>query len=300
MECIAGPGGSEIGCRHACPQDHDYRLTRCPARTFQSLRRAFKTQEQLAFTTWHQHQRDRRFVKDALASQWVKESALDPAVQVSLRALRTAAEARIPVIRETSFAGPPVFPVKPGLNILGPPYDLGLNVGLGSNRPSVQVSVATGRFGVVATAVAGKETFGSAGVVLFIVPSAPHRTLSIRPYFEWSYIFTCESFGPPTAHSYGLVAAEVTGHRSGGPTGYPGKRLDLWSTGSDLWDDTHGEDSNVFRNPDSELVVSGHDYYTVSFVCQTGADSGKASFGWYSASYVQFHCRVPFLVVEEF
>lgn len=281
-------------------QDHDYRLTRRPARTLQSLRRAFEARERLTFTTWNQQQRDRRIVKEALASQWVEESALDPAVKVSLRALRTAAEARVPEIREAPFSGPPVFSVKPGLNILGPPYDLGLNVGLGSNRPSVQVSVATGRFGVVATAVAGKETFGSAGVVLFLVPSAPLRTLSIRPYFEWSYTYTCESFGPPTAHSYGVVAAEVTGHRSGGSTGYPGKRQHLWSAGSDLWDDAHGNESDVFRNPDCELVVSGHDYYTVSFVCQTGADSGKAGFGWYSASYVQFHCRVPFLVVEEF
>jgi hypothetical protein len=281
-------------------KDHLFRLTKRPARRIQEATRRFAKRETSAFKDWSEYRRHKRVIEDALAGQLINEKTIDPRVKVSLAALRKTAEGRIDVVRDAPFQGPPVFHVGPGLNVLGPPYDFGLNVALGSNQPSVQVSINSGSFGVVATAVAGKNTYGSAGVSLFIVPSDPNRALSIRPYFEWNYIYSCESHGPPTAHSYGTVSAEVTGHRGSGSTDFPGKSLMLWTTGSDIWDDTHGDDSDVFRNPDSELIVSGHDYYTVSYVCQTSADSGKASFGWYSEAYVQFHCRVPFIVVQEF
>jgi hypothetical protein len=64
------------------------------------------------------------------------------------------------------------------------------------------------------------------------------------------------------------------------------------------WRTTRPSD-HLFRIPDSELVVSGNEWYTVSYVCQASADAHKSGFG-YSVSYVQLHCRVPFLVVGEF
>lgn len=281
-------------------KDHSFRAARSPARQVQEVRKCFADRNDDSFRDWSEYRHHKRVIDEALAGQLIDEKAIDPRVKASLAVLRARAEARIPVVRDGSFNGPPIFPTKPGLNILAPPYDFGLNVALGSNRPSVQISSNDGTFGVVATALAGKNTFGSAGVGLFIVPSDPKRTLSIRPYFQWRYIYSCESHGPPTAHSYGLVSAEVSGHRGGQTTGFPGKSQSLWSTGSDVWDDTHGDDSDVFRNPESELIVSGQEFYTVSYVCQTAADSGKAGFGWYSAAYVQLHCRVPFIVVEEY
>ncbi len=285
----------------AAPErDHLFRLSQVTASRLQATKRLFAERQKNAFRDWSEYRREKRVIEDALAQQWIDETKIDARVKGALASLRKRTDRTVPTLRDGPSAGPPIFQVKPGINVLAPPYDVGLDVAQGSNTPSVQVSTSSGRFGVVATAIAGKETFGSAGVALFIVPSDPARTLSIRPYFEWRYIYSCDSYGPPTAHSYGIVNAEATGHRGDALTGFPGKSQSLWSTGSDAWHDTHGDDSDVFRNPDSELVVSGHDYYTVSYVCQTGADSGRTGFGSYSSAYVQFHCRVPFIFVEEF
>ena len=129
--------------------------------------------------------------------------------------------------------------------------------------------------------------------------SDPARTLSIRPYYQYDYTWSCESHGPPTAHSYGQVNAEVSGHSGSSSHDFPGKSETLWSGSSDYWDDGSGAESDVFRIPDSELIVSGSEYYTVSYVCQASGDSNKNGFGW-SASYIRLHCRVPFIVVEDF
>jgi hypothetical protein len=80
----------------------------------------------------------------------------------------------------------------------------------------------------------------------------------------------------------------------------PDKDCMLWTAGSDLWDDANGADSDVFRNPDSELIVSGHEYYVVTYSCRAGADSAKVRIGWWSAAFVKLHCGVPFVVLREF
>jgi hypothetical protein len=74
----------------------------------------------------------------------------------------------------------------------------------------------------------------------------------------------------------------------------------LWNAGSDMWDDVSGGDSDVFRVSDSELFVSGFDFYTVVYSCRAGADSAKVRIGWWSAAFVKLHCRVPFVVIREF
>jgi len=157
----------------------------------------------------------------------------------------------------------------------------------------------TGNFGVSVTASGGSNSYAAAGVSLFVVPSDPTRTLSIRPYFHYDYAWTCHSVGTPTSYSAGSVSAEISGHHASGSTNVPGRSKQLWVGGSNLWSDNHGSHGDVYRVEDCTLVVSGSEYYVLSYVCQASTNSGKNLFGW-SAAYVRLHCRVPFIVVEQF
>ena len=191
------------------------------------------------------------------------------------------------------------------MNVLAPPYDMTVSVKKGSSKPSMQVSAETGKFGMVATAMAGPtsysttDTFGSAGVGLVIVPSHPSVTLQIRPYFQWSYSFSCQSHGSPTAHSHGNVSVSITGHRGSKRTEFAPRDVELWNAGSDMWDDASGADSDVFRPAQSEVFVSDHAWYVLVYSCRAGADSAKVRIGWWSAAFVSLHCHVPFVVIRE-
>jgi hypothetical protein len=280
--------------------DHVFRLAKPPSGVIKESKKSFLEEQTRTFREWADYSRHKAVVQDSLTRQIFSATRIDPTVKFSLAALRASLDSRMPKVMDAPFSGPPIFQMKPGLNIIGPPYDFGLHVALGSNQPAIINSIASGSFSVVATAPAGKNTFGSAGVALFIVPSNPGKTLSIRPYYTWFYIYTCESHGPPTAHSSGVISASVSGRKNDGSSmGLPGKSAQLWSAGSDIWDDAHGEDSNVFGIPEGELIVSGFDFYTVSYVCQVSADANKSS-PWWAVSYAQLHCKVPFIVVEEF
>ena len=280
-------------------QDHAFRMAKPPRDVVKAAQNRFRETHAKAFENWAEYRRHKRVVEEEVNARVFGREPFSEAVRASLEELRKSAASRAPVIRDGQFSGPPVFHVGPGLNIIGPPYDIGLVVALGSNAPSVQTSVASGVFGVVATASSGRNTYGSAGLALFIVPSDPARTLSIRPYYQYDYTWSCESHGPPTAHSYGQVSADVSGHSGSSSHDFPGNSETLWSGSSDYWDDGSGAESDMFRIPDSELIVSGSEYYTVSYVCQASGDSNKNGFGW-SVSYIRLHCRVPFIVVEEF
>lgn len=121
-----------------------------------------------------------------------------------------------------------------------------------------------------------------------------------RPYFLYDYSFSCESIGPPTAHTHGALGADVTGHVGTASKPFPGKSMHLWTGSSDAWRDESGADADAFRNPFCELVVSGSEYYTLQYTCHADGDSGSSFIGgWYSVAYVRLHCRVPFIVVEE-
>jgi hypothetical protein len=192
-----------------------------------------------------------------------------------------------------------MFQMHAGINVLAPPYDFTLETWNGSNKPSLQKSIASGVFGVVGTANAGSNFSGVAGIALFVIPSAPAKALSIRPYFLYDYNFSCHSTGTPTAHSHGALGADVSGRIGTSAKPFPGKALHLWSGSSDAWRDETGNDADAFRNPFSELIVSGCDYYTLQYTCHADGDSGSGLFG-YSIAYVRLHCRVPFIVVEEF
>jgi hypothetical protein len=126
-------------------------------------------------------------------------------------------------------------------------------------------SLGSGTFSVVASASSGTDTFGSAGIGLFIVPSAPARTLAIRPYLQYEYSYSCESHGPPTAHSIATLSANVSGRTpSGASRPFPSRDRHLWSASSDAWDDARGWGADVFAASDAELIVSGFDFYTLS------------------------------------
>jgi hypothetical protein len=158
-------------------------------------------------------------VDDAIASQLISQVGITPSLKASPAALYEQAEGRLKFFRDVTYDRVHTFSLHPGLNVLVPPYDANVSVKLGSNKPYVQASAATGEFGVVATAMAGP---------------------------------------------------------------------------------TSGADSDVFRNPDSELIVSGQEYYVVTYSCRAGADSAKVRIGWWSAAFVKLHCRVPFVVIREF
>ena len=274
---------------------HVFRLVNPPAQAIKTATAVFAKRQRDSYEQWAEYRRHQNVIQESLTERLYGNETLSPKVTASLDALRHSLSSRAPIIRDHHFPGLPIFNVTPGLNVLGSPYDFGLNMALGSNKPAVMVDTASGSFGVSASASGGNNTWGAAGVALFVVPSDPARTLSIRPYFQWQYTYSCESHGPPTAHSVGDVSAEV----SGAAKDFPGKHMHLWSGSSDAWNDGSGDDGGVFGIPDSELVVSSQPYYVVSYVCQTSGDSNKNFLGW-SASFMQLHCRVPFLVVEEF
>jgi hypothetical protein len=285
-------------------KDHVFRLASPPARSIREAEKRFAAEHREEFRRWAEYWRHKHVIQEALAKELFGKMEIDPRVKASLKALRESRDSRLATVRDAPFSGPgpPIFQTKPGLNILGPPYDFGLHVALGGNPPAVMNVLKTGQFSVVATATAGQGTYGAAGVGLFIVPSQPSRTLAIRPYFEWQYIYSCESHGPPTAHSTGVVSANVSGRRPDGESKpFPGKGATLWTASSDAWDDDHGSDANVFLNPDSELIVSGFDFYTVSYACQANGNAANpTASGWWASAYVRLHCRVPFIFVEEF
>jgi len=114
----------------------------------------FRETHAKAFENWAEYRRNKRVVEEEVNARVFGREPYSDAVRASLEELRKSAASRAPVIRDGQFSGPPVFHVGPGLNIIGPPYDIGLVVALGSNAPSVQTSVASGVFGVVATATA--------------------------------------------------------------------------------------------------------------------------------------------------
>jgi hypothetical protein len=279
-------------------KDHVFRLTKPVGGVVKQTQLRFATRETESYQRWADHRKHKHVVDDAIASRLFGEKEFDPKTKASLAALRASLPSRRAPIRDGVTAGPPVFKVKRGLNIIGPPYDFALDVTQGTNRPAVINNVATGNFAVVASATAGSHSFGGAGVALFIVPSDPARVLAIRPYFEWKFAWDCESHGSPTAHSIGAISADVTGNTGGATKSFPGKSAELWRGSSDAWDDDSGNDSGTFLVPDSELIASGSAYYTVNFVCQAGADSHGNLFGW-SAAFLQLHCRVPFIMIEE-
>ena len=284
------------------PDEHLFRLAKPSAGAIKQAQGRFLKEQTEAYEKYAHYRRHRAVIEKFFINRLYVAETIDAKVKRSLDALRATRDSRVLAtpVRDAPFSGPPIFQMKPGINLIGPPYDFGLNVALGTNKPMIHNGLASGVFSVSATALPGGNTFGAAGVGLFIVPSKPSKTLSIRPYYTWYYKYTCESDGPPTAHSHGTISAAVSGRRNdGSSSGFPGKSKQLWSAGSDLWDDAHGEDTELFRLPESELVVSGFDFYTVSYSCQAGGDANESDL-FSSVAYMQLGCRVPFIVVEEF
>lgn len=280
--------------------EHSFRMARPPARVVREMKQAITAREHEAFRDRQVSWQHRRVVENAMIERLYGTEPFDRRVTSSLEALETIANPWRPILHNHGASPlPQPFQMHPGLNVIGPPYDFTVTVALGSQRPAAMASSASGRFSLVGTAGSGRSFHGSASVCLFIVPSHPSKTLSIRPYFEYQYSFSCESHGPPTAHSHGSISAEVSGHLAHVPKGFPGKAQWLWTGSSDAWDDQAGSDANTWRNPDCELRVSGFEYYTVNYSCQADGDSNKNLFGW-SISYVTLNCRVPFIVIEEF
>jgi hypothetical protein len=261
--------------------------------------REFVVRETAEFKRWSEYRKNKHVVEDAIMRRLLGDEAVEREVAISLAALKESLPSRKIPIRDGVVTGPPVIHVTPGLNIVGPPYDFGLNVELGTNAPSIQNDAATGRFGVVANCHGDANSFGTAGNAVFVVPSAPGRTLAIRPYFEWSYIFSCDSHGVPTAHAQGSITADLSGHTGSATRGFPGHKAQLFTGSSDAWHDDSGDDSGVMTGLDLQMIGSGSEFYLVSFSCQASVDSHENWFGW-SAAQVQLHCRVPFFVIEEF
>ena len=248
--------------------DHVFRLPKPPAKAVKEAQRSFLEEQTGIFQRYADYRRHKAVIEASLISRLFGDDPIEANVRGSLAALRDTLDARIPPMRlhDAPFSGPPIFQMKPGLNLIGPPYDFGLHVALGSNQPMVHNSLASGSFSVVATALPGTNTFGAAGMGLFIVPSKPNKTLSIRPYFTWFYIYTCESHGPPTAHSSGVISASVSGrHNNGSSTGLPGKSAQLWSASSDLGNDAHTLSYACQASADASRTPSGRPYRRSSF-----------------------------------
>jgi hypothetical protein len=287
-------------------KEHQFRPRKLPKSAIEDTTRRSAERERALYEDWSSFRKHKRVIADAIAAQVIGQVAINPTIKAALAALEEKAQGRVTFFRDVTFERPHTFDLHPGLNVLGPPYDFTLRVKEGSQKPSLQTSTADGTFGVVATAMAGpnsystNDTAGAAGVGLVIVPSDPNRTLTIRPYFQRSYDYACESHGSPTAHCHGAVSAAITGHRGSERFEFPLKDRMLFAAGSDLWDDAHGADSDVFRNPDAEHIVSGFNFYTLLYSCRVGGDSAKVRIGWWSAAFIRLHCRVPFIAVREF
>ena len=226
-------------------KEHQFRPRKLPKSAIEDTTRRSAERERARYEDWSSFRKHKRVIADAIAAQVIGQVAINPTIKASLAALEKKAQGRVAFFRDVTFERPHTFDLHPGLNVLGPPYDFTLRVKEGSQKPSVQTSTADGTFGVVATAMAGpnsystNDTAGAAGVGLVIVPSDPNRTLTIRPYFQWSYDYACESHGSPTAHCHGAVSAAITGHRGSERFEFPLKDRMLFAAGSDLWDDAH-------------------------------------------------------------
>ncbi len=285
---------------------HPFRPKKLPSRSVRDAGQRFTAGEEAAYEEWSSFRKHKRLIDDAIAAHLISELGITPSLKASLGVLREQAEGRFVRFKNLAFERPHTFDLHPGWNVLVPPYDFNVIVKRGSQKPFVQASAVTGEFGVVATAMADpssystNDTFGAGGVGLVLVPSDPSRTLDIRPYFQWSYSFSCESHGSPTAHSHGAVSVAISGHRDGERAEFPGRDMWLWNAGSDLWDDASGADSDVFRVSDSEVFVTGFDHYTLLYSCRAGGDSAKVRIGWWSAAFMHLHCRVPFIAIREF
>lgn len=275
-------------------------MAKLPAGVVKKIGNGFAEGQRKLFKEREEYIGHKRVIEDAMAKRLYGPEPFDRSVLSALEALkRLKNPQRVPIRDQTGVGGPPVFPVKPGINVLIPPYDFIQTVALGSQEPAALAFSGTGTFIVNGAASAGTGFSGAAGVFLFVVPSDPGRTLSIRPYFQYEYTWSCASHGAPTAHCHGSLFVDAAGITGGTPSAFPTKSVQLFSGSSDAWNDGSGDDGGTFRIPDSEQIVSGADYYTVEFSCGADGDSGSNIFGW-SETYVTLDCRVPFLVVEEF
>lgn len=287
-------------------REHTFRMPKVRRSLIGEVQAAFAQRERANTAAWRESRDHKRVIQDGIAARVVGEGPIDAAMKASLVALEVRARERMATLHRVTFERPHTFNLHPGLNVIAPPYDFTLKVAEGTQKPAVSANAKTGGFWVSATSMSGPtaystaHTAGAAGVGFVIVPTHPSRTVSIRPYFRYSYRYACESHGTPTAHSRGFVAAAVTGHRGGKRTEYPLKDVRLWSNGSDFWDDVEGEGEDLFRNPEAEHVVSGHDFYTVLYSCRCGGDSARTRIGFWSAAFMGLWCEVPFVAIREF
>ena len=278
---------------------HAFRITKPDKRIFHQFERGFVEREKAEFERRADYHKHKHVIEDAMMRRLLGDDAPEREVAISLAALKASLPSRNIPIRDGVMNGPPVIRITPGLNIVGPPYDFALNVALGSNAPSIQNDISTGRFGVVVNCHGGTDSFGTAGNSVFVVPSDPGRTLVVRPYFEWNYIYSCDTHGVPTAHAQGSITADMSGHSGSATRSFPGHATQLFRGASDGWDDDSGDDSGTMTGLDFQMIGSNSEFYLLSFGCQASVDSHENWFGW-SQAQVQLHCRVPFFVIEEF
>jgi hypothetical protein len=194
--------------------------------------------------------------------------------------------------------GPHAFQMNPGFNVIAPPYDYEVHIELGSGSAVSEPDLFSGRFSAEVTASSGEASDAYAGVGVFLVPSHPSKHLAIRPYFEWSYSYTCVSHLAPSGHSSGAISTNASGHTGRNKVDLGGNTHVLWNDGSTFWHDTYGLDSGIYPTWLSEHLVSGQEYYGVNYVAQVSGDAETATIGG-SLSFGHMVCRVPFIVVEE-
>jgi hypothetical protein len=274
-------------------------MSKPPRRISRDIEKQFTTSHKQMFKRWAEYHHHKSVIEDELTRRLFGTDELSGDAKKSLEILRAGYVPRVSPLLNQNGVGPLTFPVRPGVNILSPPYDFTLRVALGSNMPGIMTSLNSGNFGVSVSAGSGSNSYAAAGVCLFVIPSDPTRTLSIRPCFQYDYSWSCKSVGTPSSYSAGSISAEISGHGPTGTWNYPGRSKQLWTGGSNLWSDNKGRQADIYRVEDCTLTVSGSEYYVLSYVCQGSTNSGKNLFGW-SAAYVVLHCRVPFIVIEQF
>lgn len=277
---------------------HEFRLPNPPGRIVLRAQREFREETRKLFEERSEESRLRAVVERELHTRVFGTAPAGTEFERAAAELRRRFEGPVSVKQEPPSLPHGFFHVSLGLNILAPPYDFALGAAWGGNRPALFTDERDGTFGVSGTAVSGTNTFGSAGVSLFIVPSHPARRLAIRPHFAWRHNFICRSVGPPTSHSNGSVSVSFAGHSRARTTLFQPLSLPLWNGSSDAWHDESGNDSGFFLAPGSQVNVYGYDYYSVSFTCQGYGDAHGSLFGWSAAAF-QLHCRVPFVAVRE-
>ena len=232
-----------------------------PRDVVKATQNRFRETHAKAFENWAEYRRHKRVVEEEVNARVFGREPFSDAVRASLEELRKSAF-RAPVIRDGQFSGPPVFHVGPGLNISARLTTSGWRSRSGRTHLGTDVR-SSGVFGVVATASSGRNTYGSAGLALFIVPSDPATNtvdppvLSIRLLLELRIARATDGalIRPGKRRSVGA-------HRERARAISRGRVRRLWSGSSDYWDDGSGAESDVFRIPDSELIVSGSEYYT--------------------------------------